>query len=114
MSANYNIVCGQGTTFNFQFVVKNDSTPWNLTGYSATMTIRPFIGASTTVAVASTANGLITLDALNGRVTVTIPASTTLGFSAARNVYDLILSSGGGTVTRILEGKFVVTGGVSV
>lgn len=114
MSAKYNIVCEQGTTFNFQFVVKNDSTPWNLTGYSATMTIKAFVGATTSVGVASTANGLITFDAVNGRVIVSIPAATTLGFSPARNVYDLILTSGGGTVTRILEGKFVVTGGVTV
>ena len=81
MSAKYNLVCDQATTFNFQFQVQNNVngaiTPWNLTGYTGTMTVRPFVGASTTTVVASTANGYMTFDALNGRVTVTIPASVT-------------------------------------
>jgi hypothetical protein len=113
MSAKYNLVCEQGTTFNFQFVIKNDDTPWNLTGYTATMTIRPFVGASTTTAVASTTNGMIVLNASVGRITVTIPSSQTAGFSASRHAYDLVLDSGS-TITRALEGKFVVTPGVSV
>ncbi len=54
MSAKYNLVCEQATTFNFQFTIKNDSTPWNLTNYTAVMTVRPFVGASTTVAIGIT------------------------------------------------------------
>ena len=113
MSAKYNLVCDQATTFNFQFVVKNDSTPWDLTGYSATMTVRPFVGASTTTVVASTANGRIVLGGVLGRVTVTIDAATTGDITASRYAYDLVLDSGS-EVTRILEGKFVVTGAVTV
>ena len=113
MSAKYNLVCEQGTTFNFQFVIKNGDTPWNLTSYVATMTVRPFLNAATTTVVASTSNGLITLTPAAGRITVTIPAATTADFSASRHVYDLVLDSGS-EVTRILEGKFVVTPGVTV
>lgn len=112
MSAKYNLTCDQATTFNFQFQIKNDNTPWNLTSYSATMTVRPFVGASTTTVVASTANGRITLQGGNGRVTVTIPASVTEGIAAGRYSYDLVLDSGS-VVTRILEGKFTVTGAVT-
>ena len=113
MSAKYNLVCEQGATFNFQFVIKNDSTAWNLTNYTGTMTVRPFVGASTTAVIASTSNGRMVFDALNGRITVTIPASVTAGLSATRHAYDLILDSSG-TITRVLEGKFVVTPGVTV
>jgi hypothetical protein len=113
LSAKYNLVCDQATTFNFQFVVNNDSTPWNLTNYTATMTVRPFVGASTTTVVASTANGRITLGGVTGRVTVTIDATTTGNINAGRYAYDLVLDSGS-EVTRILEGKFVVTGAVTV
>lgn len=113
MSAKYNLVCEQGTTFNFQFVIKNDDTPWNLTNYSATMTVRPFLGSTTTTVVASTENGRITLTPLAGRVTVNIAASVTKDFSVSRHAYDLILDSGS-TITRVLEGKFVVTQGASV
>ena len=112
MSAKYNLVCDQATTFNFQFQIKNDSTPWDLTGYTGTMTVRPFVGASTTTVVASTANGRMVFDNLNGRITVTIDATTTGAITAARYAYDLVLDSGA-EVTRILEGRFIVTGAVT-
>jgi hypothetical protein len=112
LSAKYNLVCDQATTFNFQFQIKNDSTPWDLTGYSGTMTVRPFVGASTTTVVASTANGAMVLTALTGRINVTLSAATTGAISAGRYSYDLVLTSGA-TVTRILEGKFIVTGAVT-
>lgn len=112
MSAKYNLVCEQATTFNFVFTIKNGSTPWNLTGYTATMTVRPFVGASTTTVVATTANGRITLGGIAGSVTVSIDATTTGAIAAGRYAYDLVLTSGA-TVTRILEGKFVVTGAVT-
>jgi len=112
MSAKYNLVCEQATTFNFQFQVLNNtasgSTPWNLTSYTGTMTVRPFV---TTVLV-STANGGRTFDQSNGRITVLISADVTADIAAGRYVYDLVLDSGG-TVTRLLEGKFVVTGAVT-
>ncbi len=112
MSAKYNLVCDQATTFNFQFQIKNDSTPWNLTGYTGTMTVRPFVGATTTTVVASTANGAMVLTALTGRVNVTLSAATTGAIAAGRYSYDLVLDSGA-EVTRILEGKFIVTGAVT-
>ena len=112
MSAKYNLTCDQATTFNFQFQVKNDNTPWNLTNYTVVMTVRPFVGASTVTLVASTTNGYITLDGPNGRVTVTVPASVTENIAAGRYSYDLVLDSGT-VITRILEGKFVVTGAVT-
>jgi hypothetical protein len=112
LSAKYNLVCDQATTFNFQFQIKNDSTPWNLTGYTGTMTVRPFVGATTTTVVASTANGAMVLTALTGRVNVTLSAATTAAITAGRYSYDLVLDSGA-EVTRILEGNFIVTGAVT-
>ncbi len=112
MSAKYNLVCDQATTFNFQFQILNDNTPWSLGGYTGTMTVRPFVGANTTTVVATTENGRMTLDQSNGRVTVTFDATTTGDISAGRYAYDLVLTSGV-TVTRILEGKFIVTGAVT-
>ena len=112
MSAKFNVVCDQATTFNFPFVIQDDGVPWNLNGYTGTMTVRPFVGASTTTIVASTDNGRMVLDAALGRVTITISSALTGAISAARYSYDLVLDSGS-VVTRILEGKFVVTGAVT-
>jgi hypothetical protein len=112
VSAKFNLVCDQATTFNFQFQILNNETPWNLTGYTGTMTVRPFVGASTTTVVASTANGRMVFTALEGRINVTLSASITADIVASRYSYDLVLDSGS-SVTRILEGKFIVTGAVT-
>jgi hypothetical protein len=113
MSAKFNLVCEQATTFNFQFQIKNDTTPWNLTGYTGTMTVRPFTGSTTETLVASTANSRMTFEALNGRIIVTVNSTLTGAITPSRYVYDLVLNSGA-TVTRILEGKFIVTAAVTV
>jgi hypothetical protein len=51
-------------------------------------------------------------DAVNGRVIVVFTAAQT-NITPSRYIYDLVLTSGA-TVTRILEGKFIVTPGVTV
>ena len=112
MSAKFNLVCDQATTFNFQFQILNNQTPWNLTGYTGTMTVRPFVGASTTTVVASTANGRMVFTPLQGRINVTLSADITADIVASRYSYDLVLDSGS-SITRILEGKFIVTGAVT-
>ncbi len=76
------------------------------------MTVRPFVGASTTTVVASTANGRMVLTPLQGRINVTLSADITADIVASRYSYDLVLDSGS-SVTRILEGKFIVTGAVT-
>jgi hypothetical protein len=113
LSAKYNLVCDQATTFDFQFQILNDNTPWDLTNYDVTMTVRPFVGASTTTVVATNTNGRIAVDGPNGRITVTLSAATTGAIVASRYAYDLVVDSGS-VVTRILEGKFIVTGAVTV
>jgi hypothetical protein len=112
LSAKYNLVCEQATTFNFLFTINNNNTPLNLTGYTGVMTVRPFVGATTTTVVASTANGRMTLGGIAGSVTVLIDATTTGAIGSGRYVYDLVLTTGS-TVTRYLEGKFIVTGAVT-
>lgn len=112
MTATYNLVCPQATTFNFQFQILEGTTPWNLTNYTATMTVRPFLGSSTTTLLATTANGLIVIDPLVGRATVTFSSSQT-NIKAESYVYDFVLNSGS-IITRILEGQFIVTAGATV
>lgn len=112
MSAKYNIVCEQATTFNLQFTIQTGNVAWNLTGYTATMTIRPFVGSNTTTLVLTETDG-ITLGGVAGTVSIDIDAATTADFAPSRYVYDFVLDSGS-VVTRLLEGKFVVTAGVTV
>ena len=112
MSAKYNMVCEQATTFTVNFTIQTGNTLFNLTGYSATMTIRPFVGANTTTLVLTNGSG-ITLGGAAGTVAITISAATTADFEPSRYAYDFMLNSGS-VVTRLLEGKFIVTAGVTV
>lgn len=110
--AIYNLVCPQGTTFEFQFRPQTDGVNWDLSGYTAIMTVRPFAGSTTATLVATTENGKVVIDNTAHNITVTFSALDTL-IKAESYVYDFMLFSGD-IVTRLLEGKFVVTAGVTV
>ena len=112
MTATYNLVCPQATTFTFAFKPQTDGVAWNLTNYTATMTVRPFAGSTTTTLLATTANGKISINTSTSVVTVTFSASDT-DIYAENYVYDFVFYSGS-VVTRLLEGKFLVTAGVTV
>ena len=112
MTATYNLVCPQATTFTFQFKVETDGVPWDLTNYDATMTVRPFTNSTTTTLLATNDNGKIVIDVPNARATVTFSATDT-NIKAESYVYDFVFNSGS-VVTRLLEGQFIVTAGVTV
>lgn len=112
MPGSFNLVVPQATTMTFQFQIKNGVVPWNLTNYTATMTVRPFLGSTTTTLLATTQNGMIVLDPLNGRATVTFSAAQT-DIKAEPYVYDFVFNSGS-VITRVLEGQFIITAGVTV
>lgn len=112
MTATYNLVCPQATTFEFAFRPQTDGVNWDLTGYTATMTVRPFAGSTTTTLLATTANGKISINTTTSVVTVNFTALET-DIKAETYAYDFMLYSGG-TTTRLLEGKFLVPIGVTV
>jgi hypothetical protein len=76
------------------------------------MTVRPFAGSSTTTLLATTANGKISINTSTSVVTVNFSALDT-DIKAETYAYDLVLYVGS-TVTRLLEGKFLVPIGVTV
>jgi hypothetical protein len=108
MSGKYNIVAEQGATFNLNFRVETDGTPWNLTGYTFAMQVRRSSAATTTLLDITSA----TMTSV-GHVSVTVSAATMADVPAGRWVYDIELTSSGAEVTRILEGRFIVTAEVT-
>lgn len=112
MSGIYNIVAEQGSTYKLNFTISIDGVPWNFSTYSARMQVRADYNTSTKLIDATTANGKIDLNSA-GHVSVTIPATEMSAVPAGRWVYDLEVKSAGGEVTRILEGKFMVTAEVT-
>lgn len=103
----YNILCPQGSTFNLTMNYFVDDAPVDLTTYTAKMQVRESHSSENVVTELSTDNDLITLSDL-GVITLTIPDETTANFVPKEYVYDIELMVSG-TVSRIIEGKFVVT-----
>jgi hypothetical protein len=84
--------------------------PVDLTGYTATLQIRPYPLAPM---ILYDASSNITLGGPTGIVTINIPASVTGGFTWWNGVYDLLLTSINGTATRLTQGNVTVSPGVS-
>ena len=106
MSAGiYNFTLEQGTTFSKVITVKQDGSALNLSGYSARSQLRATHDAST---IALTLTATVS-DASNGKITISATAAATAGVEEGIYVYDLEMESGGGVVTRLIEGKVTVT-----
>jgi hypothetical protein len=107
----YNMVCPQGSTFNKQLTYSINGVNVNLTGYTARMQVREKHTSATAQLQLNTENGGISLGGSAGTITVNISATATGALVAKNYVYDLELIYGGlsGTITRIIEGNFIVT-----
>ena len=84
--------------------------PVDITGYTATLEIRPF-PLSTSILYDASSN--ITLGGVTGIITISIPASVTGGFTWWAGVYDLLLTDLNGTAYRFAQGNVTVNPGVS-
>lgn len=108
--ATLNLMLPQGATWSLSLTWRDsDDDPVNLAGYSAAMQVRRSY-RSTSPAVLSLSSGSgITLGGAAGTIEVSVAAGTTEDISTGKYVYDLELTSGGGQVTRLIEGTITVT-----
>lgn len=104
----YNMVCPQGSTFDSELTYSIDDVPVDLTGYTARMQIRESHTSKTAKATLTTENSAITVSE-DGTIHIVMSASQTGGMVAKQYVYDLELISPSNIVSRLLEGKFIVT-----
>lgn len=105
----YNFICPQGATFSQELTWKIDENPVNLSGYSARMQVREKHSSDTKILDLSSQDGDITLGGSDGTILIEIPANDTESIIAKEYVYDIELISSSSIVTRIIEGKFIVT-----
>ena len=118
-AAQHDLVVEQGATWSQAVIWKTGSpaTAVNLTGYTARMQLRTSVTASTAALSLTTENGRIALTAGSGAgagtITLSISATDTAALAAGRYVYDLELVSGGGLVTRVMEGVVTVSAEVT-
>ena len=103
-AGTYNFVLDQGATFSRQLTVKDNGSVMNLTGYSVASTMRSTHDSST---VSGTFTCTIS-NATGGVITIAMTNSTTAAIEEGMYVYDLEITSGAGTVTRLMEGTVTV------
>jgi hypothetical protein len=104
----YNITCEQGSTFARTFTIQNnDGTVYDLSGYAARMHIRRDYDSTTTMFIASSTNGHISVSTLFGEINVDISAAETATI-VRDGVYDLEIYNPEGVVYKVVKGRFVL------
>ena len=104
-AGSYNFTLEQGTTFSREITVQESGSAMNLTGDTGRMQMRSTHN-STTIALTIT---VAVSNAAQGKLQLTATAAQTSAVEEGMYVYDLEIESGGGTVTRLMEGNVTVT-----
>ena len=116
MSAGYHhFIIEQGATFGQTLTLYDSSnTLINLTGYSSgQMDFKESPDASSSIISLTTANGGIALGGSGGTVTLLITATATANLTPDDGVFDLEITSGGGIVSRLIEGTYSIRRNIS-
>jgi len=110
MSTVSNIVVNQGATYETTVTV-NDSagTALDLSGYTAQAQVRKSYDSSTATNMTTTFHVVRT----TGKITLTLTDTQTTALEWGRYVWDLLITSSGGTKTRVVEGIATITPSVS-
>lgn len=114
-----NLTMDQGSTFGLTVLWQDDDgNAKDLTGYSGRMQIRPSYTSNTIIESLSTSNGEITIEASNGSIQLTLPATRTSAINATAVVtskpnksvyiYDLEMEDADGNVLKLLWGDMTV------
>ena len=111
MSAiNINLILEQGSDFDVDFTIRNDDgTALNLTDYTAECVLKKHPTATT-----STSFVVDFVDRIAGEINVSMASSVTGTLKGGRHVYDVLLTSGTGIKTRVIQGSILVNPGVSL
>lgn len=104
-----NLLLEKGTDFDATFNIQNEdnTTPLNLTGYTAEAKMR-----RSYYSTSSTDFTVGFVDRYNGILKISMTNANTSTLDPRRYVYDIVLTSPQGIKTRVIEGVLEVTPGV--
>tara|TARA_R110000868_G_C10713859_1_gene750204 strand:+ start:104 stop:457 length:354 start_codon:yes stop_codon:yes gene_type:complete len=105
-----NLICERGANFSAVLTWRDEAGVLvSLTGYTAEMDVRSTrIDTGTQLLTLTTSNSRIALGGAAGTITLTVLAADTAALTAQTGWYDLLVTTSGGTVTRLFEGVFVI------
>ena len=108
-AAKYDLQIDQGSNLSLAFHIPVNEL--SLSGYTARAQVRSTHSSSSTVLDFSTVTTpiAVTSSSSANKIALVLTASETAALTAGRYVWDLEIVSGGGVVTRLLEGSCVVT-----
>lgn len=110
MAVYSNITVDQGSDYSAVIdVTDTDGDNIDLTGYSAAGQVRKTYSSSTAVDFTCT----VATPTSSGKVNISLSNVQTNAMKAGRYVYDIEITSSGGTKTRVLEGQLEITPGVT-
>ena len=104
-AGTYNFIVEQGATFTRQLTVKENTSALNLTGYSVASKMRSTHDSSTVVGTFTCTIS----NASGGIISMTMTPAVTGAIEEGMYVYDLEITSGSGTVSRLLQGEVTVS-----
>jgi len=103
-----NITIPQGTDFSEVFTsTESDGSASNLTGYTGASKVKKHPGATSSQSFTVSITGSI------GEVSIAMTAGKTVALDPGRYYYDVVLTSGSGSVSRMVEGMAIVTAGIT-
>ena len=97
----------QGATWQYELTWLEDDVPVDLTSYTARLQVREFVNSDSTILDIDTDSEIV-LGGAAGTITMTVAASVTTNIEPGFFVYDLEMITGA-TVTRLIQGAFIVT-----
>ena len=109
MAIKANITIDQGTDFEAIIDVSDtNGVPYNLTGYAVASQMRKNYASSSPAATFTASH-----NGAAGQITLSLSKQFTNDLEPGRYLYDVEVTSGGGTTTRVVEGTVTVTPGIT-
>jgi hypothetical protein len=108
MAAVHNLYIDQGADFSAEIGIYDDfNFPWDLTDYTGSAKIKKSYYSSNSVEFA------VTVNANTATVSLSLPYNITSTMEQGRYLYDVVITSGTGVKTRVIEGIVTINPGVT-
>jgi hypothetical protein len=109
-----NFLWTKGTPFTYTLVIRDPSgRRLPLVGYHAALHLRAQASDATPLAILTTENGLISVDAAAGELTIALSTAAIVGITWTTALYDCLLIDPQGVETRLASGTITIATGIT-